>query len=788
MESRQEQLRWINAISDTIIKLTSQHLLEKLILYPSKANKENDDTTTTKEMKNSMNVDRNKKTLSSPKEKKKEVTEDESVKFKPQDEEKEVRRSGRKIKLAGRRKKKETEVLSKEEEKLNHTVDSVKEPEEKVLLPKEEDKNFSDLKAGVVNNNNNNESNLIDKLNDDLKSNSNKTKNDCDNLETESENYNNGDVASKSFKENYETTFESTNEDNADEKSNKDNLKTNNEICNTIENTTHSDNEVHVPNNQLYEEYSVNNKDDNEEITNLSNKEKNQKQTKDIKSNDFKEFIGVKKIIKTFIDKTNIEEDDNNIDNTKEIFLNKLITEEKNNKNKRNKFYTSKTINLQNNESNKENIQQYLNSSSEIVIIEKPIQSSETESIIDLDLCNSDNDIIPSNDWNKRSLQSIIRNPSSAREDTIKQGIQKPRNNLLSSSIDTFLVLHDSDLSTVRSRRRQSEGIFNNLKHTIQNKRSNSYHSVEYHNNHINEVKNNFGKYNKLNNNIRETNNNLYHNDNQVYSDQSLSNEDSSLIVSSSTNSEECDHTQNLVSNKSRTQSRNRINLPPSPDMPRITWSVSAVRQKFEMLCTVTGGNNEHSNNKNKIVRRKSLRNSVRKKLNTDSLSRKSSIRKNNARKKDICNNENAERKTNKDSSKDISEKNSTQLKRNNSFRRKKRNSNINVSKELTNQSQNEQEIEQPTNGRRDLIPKDLLESIRSQNLKTENSEESSPEPERLTSKKINARPRRQGSFKRHRLAPASRHGSFLEERDDVVVCWRGPYKAQVCYRVRYLN
>ena len=248
-----------------------------------------------------------------------------------------------------------------------------------------------------------------------------------------------------------------------------------------------------------------------------------------------------------------------------------------------------------------------------------------------------------------------------------------------------------------------------------------------------------------------------------------------------------------------------KMNDNKSHDIPRITWSVSAVRQKFEMLCTIGGDNSAGKlSRRSSINKRKSPKGSLRRKKSSERVQKKPSIRKKNrdkefsiSNKNDYPNSEDYGKMTgvqlnkeNLDSPPEIIE-----LQHSPGAVRAARNRFEIVSDKITNVNGNINCNDfnningKNTSNEKKLNPQNFLDGVKNMNSKNlVDDHESSPEMERLTSRKVNARPKRSNSFKRQRLAPVSREGSFMEQRENVVICWRGPYRAQVRHSIYLLT
>lgn len=242
---------------------------------------------------------------------------------------------------------------------------------------------------------------------------------------------------------------------------------------------------------------------------------------------------------------------------------------------------------------------------------------------------------------------------------------------------------------------------------------------------------------------------------------------------------------------------------PSQEDLPGITWSVAATREKFELLCSVSGENKSGKlTTKTPISRKKS----VKKRRSIEGVSgRRSnarwSVRSSSQEANDLSNSSTtlpAHMHTNSVSDRTTGNTNASSSS-NNAYdfklppvRDLRRNFEKDVTDSsdsfLTNSSSLDSISDASTfndtnNYATTQEPSSPLKSPlrRTQNiLYTANSQCSSPEPEFITSKFINSRPRSNIREEDKGIVSRSLINQVNPERDsEVVICWRGPYIAQ---------
>ncbi|XP_068212106.1 serine-rich adhesin for platelets-like isoform X2 [Palaemon carinicauda] len=242
---------------------------------------------------------------------------------------------------------------------------------------------------------------------------------------------------------------------------------------------------------------------------------------------------------------------------------------------------------------------------------------------------------------------------------------------------------------------------------------------------------------------------------------------------------------------------------PPQEDLPGITWSVAATREKFELLCSVSGENKSGKlTTKTPISRKKSIkkrrsteggsgrRQNARWSARSPSQETNSNDSSNSSPAQHIQTTSVSDRTTgNKNTSPSTSKAQDFKLPPVRDLRR-------NFEKDITDSSDSF-----ITNSSLDSLtdinsynytnnyaiatkePSSPLKSPlkRTQNiLHATNSPCSSPEPEFITSKLINSRPRSNIPEEDKGIVSRSLMNQMNAEKDsEVVICWRGPYIAQ---------
>ncbi|XP_042861722.1 uncharacterized protein LOC122246942 isoform X2 [Penaeus japonicus] len=237
-------------------------------------------------------------------------------------------------------------------------------------------------------------------------------------------------------------------------------------------------------------------------------------------------------------------------------------------------------------------------------------------------------------------------------------------------------------------------------------------------------------------------------------------------------------------------QGNNRASTPLKDDIdetPRITWSVAATREKFELLCSVSGEDKLGKlTTKTPISRKRSSRSSVKKKRSLDGTGtpRRQSVKKSIRRTLS-----NMESSNNNFETQDRSDADAEQQTQNDNVRLPPvRDIRKNFEAEQTRSST-------PTSPSKpvSLIPSKndppaTGSPVKSPVRRTSNvfqeiaaSPASSPEPGFISSKAMNGRPK--GRLRDNDKGPVTR--SLLATRtttqpeSEVVICWRGPYIAQ---------
>nr|XP_045615077.1 myb-like protein X isoform X2 [Procambarus clarkii] len=218
-----------------------------------------------------------------------------------------------------------------------------------------------------------------------------------------------------------------------------------------------------------------------------------------------------------------------------------------------------------------------------------------------------------------------------------------------------------------------------------------------------------------------------------------------------------------------------------SEKIPRITWSVAATKEKFELLCSVSGENKGgRLTTKTPISRKKSSRGTVKKKRSIEGVaSRRSTVRR-GTRKSFIGGDLSSSQEVQGDTSDNDMEHHSQQ----DPLR-------IQPVKELKKNF----EINQSSGSSPKVIHVPSAEPIedsavakKSPLRKTSNvfkelySPVSSPELNILTSRSVNVRPSGVGLVKDKEMLISSSNNSSRSsstQARDVVICWRGPYIAQ---------
>ncbi|XP_064101423.1 myb-like protein X isoform X2 [Macrobrachium nipponense] len=241
---------------------------------------------------------------------------------------------------------------------------------------------------------------------------------------------------------------------------------------------------------------------------------------------------------------------------------------------------------------------------------------------------------------------------------------------------------------------------------------------------------------------------------------------------------------------------------PSQEDLPGITWSVAATREKFELLCSVSGENKSGKlttktpiSRKKSIKKRRSIEGAPGRRSNARWSTRSSSQEAN-----DLSNSSTtlpAHMQANSVSDRTTGNTNTSSS--NNAYgfklppvRDLRRNFEKDVTDSsdsfLTNSSSldsinNVSTFNDTNNDATTQEPSSPLKSPlrRTQNiLYTANSPCSSPEPEFITSKLINSRPRSNIQEEDKGVVSRALINQVNPERDsEVVICWRGPYIAQ---------
>lgn len=224
--------------------------------------------------------------------------------------------------------------------------------------------------------------------------------------------------------------------------------------------------------------------------------------------------------------------------------------------------------------------------------------------------------------------------------------------------------------------------------------------------------------------------------------------------------------------------------------IPRITWSVAATREKFELLCSVSGeSKGGRLTTKTPISRKRSGRGTVKKKRSLEgAVSRRSTVRRGVRRslEEDLISSSQELQVDASYSNMDLQTQRKTRPEPARDLRRNFENDRTSSSSPASHRSspQGAESQALATDTHDALMPRKTSLRRTSNVLQEPYSPASSPEPRILTSRSLNTRPQGgcvvgdRGRVTRSSSSDSSRPSSAQD--NDVVVCWRGPYIAQV--------
>ncbi|KAK4303017.1 hypothetical protein Pmani_024936 [Petrolisthes manimaculis] len=250
--------------------------------------------------------------------------------------------------------------------------------------------------------------------------------------------------------------------------------------------------------------------------------------------------------------------------------------------------------------------------------------------------------------------------------------------------------------------------------------------------------------------------------------------------------------------NTRRPNNRTEVPTPPpaqEEELPRITWSVAATREKFELLAVLSGENKGKLTTKNPISRKRSTRGTVKKKRSLEgaNVSRRASVKRSGAKaaKAALLADD-----TYLSSSQEFQSDNDVVVTKphkqpDSASPRPVRDTP--GKQELTRFSNSSSSITDMASSTDDLNIKNHGDSTpqkenigppksplrRTSNVLLDQSYPSSPEPDFISSRLINTRPHGKSPRLGRIKTPSLQSSRSTSKDNDVVVCWRGPYIAQ---------
>lgn len=242
---------------------------------------------------------------------------------------------------------------------------------------------------------------------------------------------------------------------------------------------------------------------------------------------------------------------------------------------------------------------------------------------------------------------------------------------------------------------------------------------------------------------------------------------------------------------------------PPQPvqeeELPRITWSVAATREKFELLAALSGENKGKLTTRNPISRKRSTRGTVKKKRSLEgaNVSRRASVKRAGARAALTANDSTLNSSQELHSDNDVgvtapltrSDSSSPRPVRDTSGKQEQERLSSSPSPVTDMASFTDDHVTKTpadSSPQKENIGPKKSPLKRTSNLLMDPSFSSSPEPDFITSRSINARPQGKSSALSRVKTPSLQSSRSSSRDNDVVVCWRGPYIAQVKCLIYY--